>query len=786
MPIAQFERINKERDAAGEELFQNPRNATAGTLKNLDPRLIASRRLGFCVWGRGEVVGEAPWASYWEFLAAAKKMGLPTSPHATLCRSLDDAIRTIATFGEQRHRMPFWVDGMVLRVNEFALQERLGVTSKSPRWIIAYKYPAERKTTILRDVLHQVGKTGKITPRAVMDPVFLAGTTVKHATLHNYGRVRDASTDPDRAEANRTDIRIGDTVYVEKAGEIIPQVVGVVLDSRPKNARRIEAPSVCPECSGPVEVEPPESADSPTLETTRWCVNPECPAQVREKLIWFAGRKQMDIEGLGEKTIDQIRASAIPLNSFADIFRLPRHRAALLAIDRMGEKKADNLLAGIEEAKGRGLGRLLGAMGIRYVGESTARALARRFKDLDALLAAPLRELMPTTKLSAKEAERLGVPVATLPGPETTLGKETAPAVYAYLHSDPARKTFTELRDLGVDVGSKDYREAAAPAAASGPFAGKTIVLTGTLESCDRAEMTERLERLGAKVSGSVSSKTSLVVAGPGAGSKLDKARELGIEVWDEARLLAELRSERRARHGGDASAKSHLASRPSSPHHADENPRQPPYAERRVQVRTARHPTGPGILRELGATFIGVLRQTDTYYRTTSGRLKRRETEGEETEWILYERPDRLKARISNFTIYSQEQARERFGNLDMPVRSVVRKVRELWMIRNTRIHLDDVAASACSSSLSPSSGATTRLPVRTKPSMNSAAHSPRSWASPSTPATATCANGNFPRACPRTTPPTDPAHDSASEPPRQAARGVNPLATCGTLTPR
>lgn len=541
MPIAQFERINKERDAAGEELFQNPRNATAGTLKNLDPRLIASRRLGFCVWGRGEVVGEAPWASYWEFLAAAKKMGLPTSPHATLCRSLDDAIRTIASFGEQRHRMPFWVDGMVLRVNEFALQERLGVTSKSPRWIIAYKYPAERKTTILRDVLHQVGKTGKITPRAVMDPVFLAGTTVKHATLHNYGRVRDASTDPDRADAKRTDIRIGDTVYVEKAGEIIPQVVGVVLDSRPKNARRIEAPSVCPECSGPVEVEPPESADSPTLETTRWCVNPECPAQVREKLIWFAGRKQMDIEGLGEKTIDQIRASAIPLNSFADIFRLPRHRASLLAIDRMGEKKADNLLAGIEEAKGRGLGRLLGAMGIRYVGESTARALARRFKDLDALLAAPLRELMPTTKLSAKDADRLGVPAATLPGPETTLGKETAPAVYAYLHSDAARKTFTELRDLGVDVGSKDYREAAALAAASGPFAGKTIVLTGTLESCDRAEMTERLERLGAKVSGSVSSKTSLVVAGPSAGSKLDKARELGIEVWDEARLLAEL-----------------------------------------------------------------------------------------------------------------------------------------------------------------------------------------------------------------------------------------------------
>ncbi|MCB9840873.1 MAG: NAD-dependent DNA ligase LigA, partial [Phycisphaeraceae bacterium] len=380
IPLAEFVRINERLEAEGEDLLVNPRNACAGTIKNKDPKVAASRNLGFVAHGRGEVgtlPGGGPFAAcFWDFLAAIKALGLPTSPHTRRCASLDEILQTIRAFDAARHGLDYATDGMVLRVDSFAAQERLGVTSKSPRWILAFKYPPERKTTTLVEVLHQVGKTGKITPRARLKDVFLAGTTVRHATLHNYGLIR------------QKDIRINDVVEVEKAGEIIPYIVGPVLAQRPKNAEKIEAPETCPECAGTVEVEPPESADNPEIETARRCVNPECPAQVREKLIWFAGRKQMDIEGLGESTIDQIRATdAIPLNAFADIFRLDQHREALLALDRMGEKKLENLLAGIERAKGAGMARLLAGMGIRHVGNSTARALARVFSSIDDLLA---------------------------------------------------------------------------------------------------------------------------------------------------------------------------------------------------------------------------------------------------------------------------------------------------------------------------------------------------------------------------------------------------------------
>jgi DNA ligase (NAD+) len=541
LPLSEFARINQEREREGEDLFMNPRNAAVGTIKNLDPALIASRRLRFCAHGRGEYVpapgrsprGPDPFAeSYWAFLGAVKRLGVPVSPHAVRCGTIDEALAAIAAFDATRRTLDYATDGMVVRVDSFALQERLGATAKSPRWVVAYKYPAERKTTVLRRVEHQVGKTGKITPRAVMEPVTLAGTVVRHATLHNYGRIRDAATEH---EGTRTDIRVGDTVYVEKAGEIIPQVVGVILSKRPHDARPILPPGECPECGGPVEIEPPEGLHDPALETSRRCVNPECPAQVREKLIWFAGRKQMDIEGLGEKTVDQIRGSGtIPLRTFADIFHLADHRAALLALDRMGEKKVDHLLAGIEQARTRGLSRVLAGMGIRHVGDVTAKLLARRYRDLDALMAASVRDLMPNAKLTAAEAAELGVPRDPPGGQETGLGKDTAPIVHAYLHSKVARRTFDELRHAGVDLSSRDF---AGPAAAGGPFVGKTIVLTGTMESWDRAALAEKLESLGAKVTGSVSKQTDLVIAGPGAGSKLDKARALGIEVWDETAL---------------------------------------------------------------------------------------------------------------------------------------------------------------------------------------------------------------------------------------------------------
>jgi DNA ligase (NAD+) len=537
-PLAEFERVNKEREAEGDELFMNPRNAAAGTLKNLDPRVAASRRLGFVAHGRGEVSDESFAPSHSQFLAAIRALGLPGSRDGTLTLALDDVLDAIAAFEKKRHSMKYAIDGMVVRVDDFALQDALGVTAKSPRWAIAYKYPAERKKTVLLEVHHQVGKTGKITPRAVMEPVLLAGSTVRHATLHNYGRVHDAPTEH---EGTHTDIRLGDTVLVEKAGEVIPYVAGVVLAARPKGAKRIVPPATCPECDGPVEVEPPEAADDPALETTRRCVNPECPAQVREKLIWFAGRKQMDIEGLGEKTIDQVRAeSKIPLNSFADIFHLHEHRDALLALDRMGEKKVQNLLEGIEAAKSRGLARVLAGMGIRHVGESTAKLLARRFKDLDALLAADEPELRPKA-MTKDEAARYGLPPDPKDRVSTELGTTTAPVVHAYLHSDVAQRTFKDLRKAGVDLASHDYRDVSA--APAGPLAGKTMVITGTLDSYERDALKGVLEGLGAKVVGSVSGKTSVVVVGRDAGSKLDKARELGIDTWDEARLLDELRA---------------------------------------------------------------------------------------------------------------------------------------------------------------------------------------------------------------------------------------------------
>jgi DNA ligase (NAD+) len=536
MTLKEFERLNKQREEEGEDLFLNPRNTTAGTLKNLDPKLVAARNLSFCAHGRGELSDPAFATSHAEFLARIKSLGIPVTPHLYTCTSIEEILAAIADFDARRRTLEYNTDGMVVRVDSFEHQERLGIRSKSPRWVVAFKYPPDRVMTTLIDVLHQVGKTGKITPRAVMEPVLVAGTVVQHATLHNYGQVR------------QKDIRIGDTVEIEKAGEIIPYVVGVVLAKRPTNTRPIIAPDTCPTCAGTVEPEPLESIERPELETARRCINPECPAQIREKLVWFCGRKQMDIDGLGEKTIDQIRADdRIPLNTFADIFHLHEHRDTLLTIDRMGEKKADNLLAGIEAAKSRGLAKVLSGMGIRHVGDTTSKLLARNFKDLDDLLAASVPQLMPNAfnSMSAKRRrDTWGIDTEILPAYETGLGLETAPIVHAYLHSPAARHTFTSLRAAGVDLSSKDYRPTSGPsgaALASGPFAGKKIVLTGTLDAFDRTTLTERLEALGAKVSGSVSAKTDLVIAGREAGSKLDKATQLGIEVWDEPRLLQAL-----------------------------------------------------------------------------------------------------------------------------------------------------------------------------------------------------------------------------------------------------
>jgi len=488
MPNAEFERINREREAAGEPLFVNARNSTSGTLKNLDPKIVASRRLRFAAHGRGEVVGlDVP--RYSEFLDAIRGYGIPASELAQAVEGDDAVVAAVEAFAQRRATLPFGVDGMVIRVDRFDWQDALGSTSKAPRWCIAFKYPAEQATTRLLRVDWQVGKGGTLTPRATMEPVFVAGTTVQHATLHNIEEIR------------RREIRLGDRVVIEKAGEIIPQVVRPLVDDRTGDETVIDPPAQCPACDGAVEQEGPKL----------YCTNPECPAQFREKLKWFVGRDQMDIDGMGEKLVDQLCDAGL-VTHFADVFAL--ESAQLLDLERMGERSATNLLDGIAAAKSRGMARVLAGLGIRHIGASAAKTLARHFPDVEALLAASVEQ------------------IETLPD----FGAITATALHEYLHSPPAIDTFRRLADAGVDLTSPIYAE---QPAADAPLAGKTIVLTGTLETMTREAATERLEALGAKVSGSVSKKTDIVVAGENAGSKLAKAQELGIEVWDEPKLVA-------------------------------------------------------------------------------------------------------------------------------------------------------------------------------------------------------------------------------------------------------
>ncbi len=493
IPNDEFDRINREREAANEPLFANARNATAGTLKQLDPAVVARRRLRFTAHGRGEARGMEACEGYWSFRQRLRDMGVPVSEHGARCATIEEVIAAIEAFAGVRRRLAYGVDGMVVRVDRFDFQERLGRTSKAPRWIIAFKYPAERAVSVLRRVDWQVGKGGTLTPRATMDPVFLAGTKVQHATLHNI------------EEIQRKDLRVGDTVIVEKAGEIIPQVIGAVLEKRDGTEAIISPPAACPACGGVVEREGPRL----------FCVNPECPAQFREKLTWFVGRGQMDVDGMGEKLVDQLADRGL-IEHFADIFSLKRED--LLGLDRMGEKSADNLLAALSEARGRGLSRVLAGLGIRHIGASAARTLARAFPDAAALAAATVDQLK------------------SLPD----FGEVVAPSLHAYLQSEAGREAFRRLREAGVDLTSHE-RAATAAGPGATPFAGKTVVLTGALEQFNREDLARRLESLGAKVTGSVSKKTDLVIAGTGAATKLEKARALGIETWDETRLLAVL-----------------------------------------------------------------------------------------------------------------------------------------------------------------------------------------------------------------------------------------------------
>ncbi len=506
MPNAEFERINAEREARGEALLANARNSAAGTLKSLDPKVVAARRLAFIAHGRGECEGEIA-TGHLEFLANLKAWGIPVSRDSVACAGIDEAVAAVEQFASRRGALAYGVDGMVVRVNEFAQQEQLGSTEKSPRWIVAFKYPAERRSTRLVDVVWQVGKGGTMTPRATMEPVVVAGSTVRHATLHNIEEIR------------RKDIRIGDLVEVEKAGEVIPQVIGPVLSARSGSERVIEPPTKCPSCGAEIVQEGPKL----------FCSDPACPAQMRERLIWFVGRDQMAIEGLGERIIDQLFDAGM-VRHYADLFSLDRNALATLTSEsvdrsgrvtlrRLGEKTADAILSSAAEAKTRGLARVLASLSLRHMGIAAAKTIARAFADIAAVECA-----------TAQQFEAL-----------PDLGEITAASFAHDFASAGLKETFRRLASVGVDLTSKEF--AAASAGGEGketPFRGKTIVLTGTLDGIDRRALTALLEREGARVTGSVSAKTHLVIAGAEAGSKLDKARELGIDVWDEARLVGE------------------------------------------------------------------------------------------------------------------------------------------------------------------------------------------------------------------------------------------------------
>lgn len=537
MPHAVFTQVNARREKEDLDLFANPRNSTAGTLKQKDPTKVIPG-LAFIAHGRGETSTPLT-ETHSDFLQLIQQWGLPTHAHTTTADSIDQAWDFIADFENTRTTLPYDTDGVVIKFDRYDVQDQLGSRSKSPRWCIAYKYAAEQATTTLEAVEWQVGKTGKLTPRATMTPVFLAGTTVTHATLHNFG------------EMLRKDIRLGDTVVIQKAGEIIPQVVEVVLDQRPKNTKPPHAPDRCPECDTPVSAEmdgkriqeievharkvereiakaekenrPPETIEPPAPlgpldETARYCPNPECPAQFRERLAHFVGRNQMDIDALGEKTIHQL-ADAGLIQNLGDIFRLHEKRDKLLALDRMAEKKVENLIQGIEDAKSRGLARVLAGLTIRHVGANGAKIFARAFGDIDALLAADLEQLQALEDV----------------------GPITAKSLHDFLHADAGQHVINELRDAHVNLTEPQPSTSSLTPQASNLFTNKTIVLTGTLEHFKRNDLKEKLEALGAKVSGSVSKNTDLLIAGESAGSKLTKAEKLGVEVWDEPQLLKHL-----------------------------------------------------------------------------------------------------------------------------------------------------------------------------------------------------------------------------------------------------
>lgn len=486
MPNRVFNELNAQREISGEKLLANPRNAAAGALRQLDPKIAAARRLDIIIFSvlYAEGLSFAKDSQWLDYLRSKKFKVVDY----TLCSSIEDSYRRIEELGEGREAFEFGIDGAVVNLNLLADRQRLGSTAKAPRWAAAYKYPPEVKESRVLDITVQVGRTGVLTPKAVVEPVRLAGTTVTNATLHNQDFISEK------------DIRIGDTVLIRKAGEIIPEVLAVVLDKRPDGTKPYRLPEACPQCGSPVV----RDEDGAALR----CTGAECPAQLLRNITHFASKNAMDIEGLGPNLVKALVEGGL-IKSAADLYYL--EAAAVADLERMGKKSSENLIASIEKSKNNSLNRLIYALGIRQVGDSAAKTLAARFKSMDALSRAGIEEL---TRIE-------------------DIGPVTASYIYDWFNNPQSMHLLGRLKEAGVNM-----EDRTAEVQTDRRFEGLTFVLTGGLSALTRDEAGEIIERFGGKVSSSVSKKTSIVVAGENAGSKLAKAESLGVKVIDEAEFM--------------------------------------------------------------------------------------------------------------------------------------------------------------------------------------------------------------------------------------------------------
>lgn len=497
MPKRSFERLNEVRKQREEEPFANPRNAAAGSLRQLDPKIAASRNLDVFLYALVDA-GETTVSTHSEALNLLDTLGLKTNKERKKCSNIEAVITYIQEWTEKRATLPYEIDGIVIKVDRFAQQEKLGATAKSPRWAIAYKFPAEEVITVLRGIALNVGRTGVVTPIAQLDPVRIAGSIVQRASLHNEDFIREK------------DLKIGDYVVVKKAGDIIPEVVNVLVERRTGEEVDFHMPTHCPTCESELV-----RLDE---EVALRCINPKCPAQIREGLIHFASRNAMNIEGLGEKVTSQLYEEDL-VHDVADLYKLSKPQ--LLTLDRMGEKSVENLLNAIEASKQHSLEKLLFGLGIRHVGTKAAKTLAQHFGDMEHLQAATSDCLLEISEI----------------------GEKMADSIVTFFKQPEVADLIEELKEVGVNMAYNGPIPISVEEADS-YFAGKTIVLTGKLEKLTRSEAKEQIEALGGNVSSSVSKKTDLVVAGEAAGSKLTRAKELGILIWDEERLLEELNRE--------------------------------------------------------------------------------------------------------------------------------------------------------------------------------------------------------------------------------------------------